>query len=134
MKKQLMLIASAAVLCATMIGCGPSNNDPKEVATAFMQAFAVETNAEKALSYCDDAATEFKGGLTEMVEFVKENCKDVSIEFVGADKDTNLADENITQATLIFKCTATKEGERGSNDMSVQLKKIDGKWKVYATK
>ncbi len=136
MKKQLMLIASAVVLCATLIGCGSSKNDPKEIATAFVQSVTTETNITNVLAYCSESSEELMSGIKEMMggvsELRKENKKFI-FEFDVMSNKANLGDKALTEADVAFCTYMEEEGAKSFGpELLIKTKKIDGDWKVCA--
>ncbi len=137
MKKQLSLIAFAAVLCATLIGCGSSNNDPKEVATAFVQSMATETNITNVVAFCAESTDDLMSGIKEMmggVRELREKNKRFIFDFDATSNKANLGDKTLAEAEVAF-CTYM-EDEKGAKsfgpELLIKTRKIDGVWKVCA--
>ncbi len=138
MKKQLMNIASAAVLCATLVGCGSSNNnDPKEIANTFIQSMTTETNITNVMAYCTESSDELMAGIKELMggiqELRKKNKKFI-FEFDAMSDKENLEDKVLAEAEVTF-CAFIEDEKAAKSfgpELLIKTKKIDGVWKVYA--
>lgn len=112
MKKLLLLFAVAAI----MFSC--SGGGPRSVAESFMTDFS-KGKVEQAAQYCTDEAGGFLKTMAQMAPDQVEN-KDFKFNFVREEIDGDTAKVFFTD-------------EAGEED-SIDLVKVDGKWKVTIVK
>lgn len=117
----------ALLSMSMMVSCS-SGNSPEDVAKNFLELTS-KGEFEKAKEYCDEDTAALLAMAESLAGKMKEEMgdKNTKIEIISSE-----VNEEGDKATV--KYTETKEGEETSPEKSVQLKKIDGDWKVSMDK
>ena len=127
MKKMVKSIVAAACVCALFAGCGKAPEEaakvvpPEEVALDYMksmqsgkvdEAYLKEHCTENAVKIIGELLSSGKEGVMSEMKGIK-----FSVGSVKVDGDS-------------AKVTLTKEGPGGKDSDTIDLKKVDGKWRV----
>ena len=127
MKKMVKSIVVAACACALFVGCGKAPEEaakvvpPEEVALDYMksmqsgkvdEAYLKEHCTENAVKIIGELLSSGKEGVVSELKGIK-----FSVGSVNVDGDS-------------AKVTLTKEGPDGKDSDMIDLKKVDGKWRV----
>lgn len=127
MKKMVKSIVAAACACALFVGCGKAPEEaakvvpPEEVALDYMksmqsgkvdEAYLKEHCTENAVKIIGELLSSGKEGVMSELKGIKFSVGEVKVEGDSA------------------KVTLTKEGPGGKDSDTIDLKKVDGKWRV----
>ena len=122
MKKYVILSLLAVALTAFISSCGGVANDPESVAKAYLDAVA-EMDFDKAKTFCTEETAAMldmmKGLMGEMDDEKKEEMKNAKREIIKSEEDGD-------------KAVVTYETDDG--EQTIELKKVDGDWKVHQEK
>ena len=125
MKKMIKLMAMVACVCAVfgIAGCG--GNSPDAVALDFLKTVQAGKADEAYLkANCTESTAKMFGMLLTMGK------DEMTKEMEGV--TFSVADTKIDgdKATVTIKAEGGKKGQEGKDEEKINLKKVDGKWKV----
>lgn len=120
--KKLFFI-SALFLAFLVTSC--SNNSPKVVAEKFLTEMENQ-NFEEAKKYADDSMQQLLTMLNGMPKDNNKKAENVKVKVVRVEENGDKA--------KAFYIVEGKEVEGESKEQSIDLKKVDGKWKVSFNK
>ncbi len=125
--KNLFKISLLLVVSSFIFACGGTANDPKAVAKDFMEALA-EQDYSKAKDLGTETTKQTIGLIESMVQMAKQMGQDadnseMTKEFEGLE-NAEWSDAEIDGDNAIVKYKV------GDKEEKVDLKKVDGKWKV----
>ncbi|PZR22708.1 MAG: lumazine-binding protein [Flavobacterium psychrophilum] len=126
--KQIKLFAAAAIVSLSLFSC--SGNSPEASAEKFL-TLTQQGEFAQAKEYC----TEQTGALLSMAEGMvgdkkaemKEKSKDLKVNIVSSE----IKGDSV--AVVKYKVTGG-EASADAGEKSLDLKKVDGKWKVHMNK
>jgi Domain of unknown function (DUF4878) len=115
------LFSVLAILSLTLFVSCSGGGTPESVAEKFL-AHMSKGEMDEAKKYCDKDTATMLGEMGDMTPEQKEEMKkmDVKIEVISSD---------VKDETAVVKYKVTNKGET-SPEQSMNLKKVDGDWKV----
>ena len=127
-KRNPLMLFVALLSMSMMVSCSGNGNGPEDTAKNFLE-LTNKGEFEKAKKYCDEDTAALLSMAESLGGKMKEEMKDKNTKIEIISSEVN---EEGDKATV--KYTETKEGEETSAEKSIQLKKIDGDWKVSMDK
>lgn len=131
MKTNFKTIASKTFMLLAFVSFGflascSNDNDPEAVAEKFLN-HVNKGEFKEAKEYCDEQTAQLIGMMESMVAGKKDEMKnaDAKVEIISSE----IKDD---KATVKYKTTGGKEA--ATTEQSLQLVKVDGKWKVTIDK